>query len=525
MEPILQPQQSQEEQRKNLQAKEIVRKLFKNDYGQPFELTDGQTALFRAIYEKQHPRVQFECYTQYGKSDTVSMATLLRTTTFPEKFIILGGTKDKAGIIMGKMIKHIFENDYTLAKFVIGKDESIERIKRERSKDRVTFRVDETGSVGEVLVLSADARRKGEDAGDILIGHGGQNLIEDDAALIPDPIHGKALRMLGGHKENFLLKITNTFGRNHAYKSSIDPKFYKILIDWQQGVREGRISEEYIAEMRSILDPVMFGILYDCIYPPANMVDDQGWMVGISEEEVEAAMIRSSVDSKGHKRLGCDVAEGTNYNAFVIRTDNKAKVKDTTLEKDLMKTADRMASIMDEEHVLDLNGFIDGTGIGGGVGARVKQMGKNINSVKVGEKASEKSEADKKLDPIEFFNLRAELCWKGLQWIRQGGALERDPKWLQLTKLRYRKNENGKIQFMKKEEMRARGYLGISESTDVPDALFLTFAPTEFRFTYMPQASPVVQDPYGALLNNLPAGPATNTKQFGSASPISNMNL
>ena len=190
-------------------AFDIVKKLFKDDYGNPFEMTLGQISLFRAIYEKTHSRIQFDCYTQYGKSDIVSMAVLLRATTFPEKWPIVGATKDKASIIIGKLIKHLFENDYTLSKFQIGADESLERIKRTRSRDTLTFRVDKSGAMGTVLAMSADARRKSQDAGDILIGHGAQNLIEDDAALIPDPIHGKAMRMLGGFKDNFLLKITN----------------------------------------------------------------------------------------------------------------------------------------------------------------------------------------------------------------------------------------------------------------------------------------------------------------------------
>jgi len=80
-------------------AFDIVEKLFKNDYGEPFRMTKGQIELFRAIYERQDPRVQFDCYTQYGKSDVVSMAVLLRVSTFQEKWVILGASKDKANII------------------------------------------------------------------------------------------------------------------------------------------------------------------------------------------------------------------------------------------------------------------------------------------------------------------------------------------------------------------------------------------------------------------------------------------
>lgn len=468
-------------------AFDIVKKLFRNDYGDPFEMTEGQIGLFRAIYEKQNPRIQFDCYTQYGKSDIVSMATLLRASTFPEKWIILGATKDKAGIIMGKLIKHIFENDYTLGKFQVDEGESVEQIRRTRSKDNITFKVDDK-FIGQVITLSADARRKSADAGDILIGHGAQNLIEDDAALIPDPIHGKALRMLGGHKNNFLLKITNSFGRNHAWRSRNDPAFTKFVIDYKQGIIEGRLTEEFIREMRETLDPVMFGILYECIYPPADMMEDGGWMPLLTVEQVETAQTRL-VQSKGWKNLGIDVAEGTNFNAFVIRTDNLAVIREKSLEKDLMKTAERILQIRDEERIHDNKIRIDAVGIGAGVYARVLQLGaKNAIAFKGGEKPTEKKSHEKLLDPIEFYNLRAECYWKARQWVLEGGALEKSLDWKQLAMVRYRVTSDKKIQIMPKEEMRARALLSASESTDVADAFSMTFSPIQEVFV-MPQAS------------------------------------
>lgn len=469
-------------------AYDIVRKLFKNDYGEPFEMTPGQVSLFRAIYEKQAPRIQFDCYTQYGKSDTVSMAVLLRATTFAEKWPILGATKEKAGIIVEKLIKHVFENDYTLSKFEIGPDESIERIRRERSKDKLTFRVDDSGGIGIVIAMSADARRKSKDAGDILIGHGAQNLIEDDAALIPDPIHGKAMRMLGGHKNNFLLKITNSFGRNHAYRSRINPDFMKIVIDYKQGIAEGRITEEFIAEMRASLDPVMFGILYECVYPPADMVEDGGWMPLLTEEQVTAAMERV-VQSKGIKRMALDVAEGTNYNAAVIRTDNVARIHSKTLEKDLMKTAEKFVKDLVEERISAHNAYMDTVGVGAGVYARVRQLGMDVVSFKGGESPTEKTSIQEQSDPLDFYNMRAEVYWKLHTWILEGGALEPSPDWMQLTRIRYRVTSDKKIQIMSKEEMRVRALLSVSESTDIPDALSMTFGPSVIPFV-MPQQSP-----------------------------------
>lgn len=500
-------------------AHDIVKRLFKNDYGEPFDMTLGQTKLFRAIYEKQSPRIQFDCYTQYGKSDVVSMAVLLRVSTFAEKWIILGATKDKAGIIMGKLIKHIFENDYTLGKFQVNPDETLDMIRRNKAKDHLSFKVSNE-LFGEVITLSADARRKSDDAGDILIGHGAQNLIEDDAALIPDRIHGKALRMLGGHSGNdFLLKITNSFGRNHAYRSRYDDKFVKHVIDYKQGLSEGRLTQEFVTEMKNILDPVMFGVLYECVYPPAEMMEEGGWMVLLTEEQVKAAESRWGIQSVGMKRLGVDVAEGVNANSFVIRTDNVAWIKQKTQETDLMKTADDVLKVSRDEFISADNSFIDSVMIGSGVFARLNQLGFKLNGIKAGESAPEQARSMTMVkDPLEYYNLRAYMYWHLRSWILGGGALQPHPDWMQLTKIRYRTASDKKIQIMPKNDMRAMGYLQVTESTDSPDALSLTFAPSNI-IRINNQASSIAAPYYPGI--DGPSGPPT----FGGASPVSPMSL
>mgnify|MGYP001591217854 CR=1 FL=1 len=475
----------------DLKAYQIVRKLFKNDFGEPFEMTAGQIILFRSIYEKQNPRIQFECYTQYGKSDVVSMAVLLRASTFPEKWVILGGTKEKAGIIMGKLIKHIFENDYTLGKFQLDKKDSLEEIRRYKSKDHVNFKIDDTGKLGDVMILSAETTKKGQDAGDILIGHGAQNLLEDDAALIPDHIHGKALRMLGGHKNNFLLKITNTFGRNHAYRSSNDPLYLKIKIDYEQGINEGRITSDYVEEMRRNLDEIMFGILYKCQYPPANIVEEGDWIPLITEDLINEAQIRK-LAANGIKRLGGDIAEGGNYNAFVIRQDNYARVKEKNLEPDLMKTADKIQEIRKEEYIQLNEIFIDAIGIGSGVVSRLHQLNTDVNGIKTGEKSKKKTKIEKIENPIEYSNIRAEINWEAKLWIEHGGALEPHADWKQGTKIRYKTDGGKAIRIMSKEMMRARGLISHMESPDVWDAFVLTFAPKILQVVNAQASKPVL---------------------------------
>jgi hypothetical protein len=303
------------------------------------------------------------------------------------------------------------------------------------------------------------------------------------------------MRMLGGHKDNFLLKITNTFGRNHAYKSSSIKKYDEQKIsrpreyisdegymvyryDYTLGIDEGRITEEYIEEMRSILDKVMFGILYECVYPPTNLVEEGDWFPLITPELIEESQSRNVIPT-GIKRLGLDFAEGGNFNAFVVRYDNYAALLDKDTEPDLMKTANKVISKSREGMINDRDTFGDATGVGAGVISRLHQLNFKINGIKSGSKPAEKTAAQKLENPIEFSNLRAEINWKAKEWLEQGGALEPNGDWSQATKMRYRTEGDKKIKIMSKEMMRARGLLTQSESPDVWDGFTLTFAPKE----------------------------------------------
>ena len=205
---------------------ELVKNLYRNDYGKPFEMTAGQNEIFDAIFKKQHGRLHIMTFTQYGKSDVVSMAVLTRVATFGEKFCIVAPSQPKARIITGYLIKHIFDNEFTMSRFRIREGESMEGIRRERSKNRLTFDVG-NNQIGEVFILSAESRlTSGEDIGNALMGFGAPNVVMDEAALISDEADAKAMRMVGGFTgmgNDFVVKIGNPFTRGHFLKAYEDP--------------------------------------------------------------------------------------------------------------------------------------------------------------------------------------------------------------------------------------------------------------------------------------------------------------
>lgn len=442
---------------------QLVKSLYLDDYNNPLELTERQLELFEAIAKKKYPRLHVMAFTRWGKSMTAGIAVLTRATTFPERWAIIAGTKEKAGIIMSHVIKHLFDNEYTLAKFLPDKGESLEEIRRYRNKAHLTFKVkkDDEGRtlLGEIFIGSA------KDA----LGKGAQNVIEDESALIDDNDHSLVMRMLGDEpRANFLAKIGNPFNRNHFLKSFQDPSYHKIVVDCYEGLKEGRITQEVIDENKPYS---FFKILYECQFPSASEVDESGWMYLLTDEDIKKAIDRE-LEPAGNRRIGVDVARGgRNYNVWVLRGDNYAKVLEKNHDDDLISVGDRTVNLMEENAVLADDVYIDDAGVGGGVTDYLKSRRLKVNPVNFGERAEDS----------EFLNVRAE-CYAGkdgvASWIKQYAKLIDNKDWYELAQIRYKKDAGGKIRIEPKEDMRKRGM----ESPDVADALALTFARVKKSF-------------------------------------------
>lgn len=453
---------------------ELVKSLYKDDYGQPFKLTPIQNEIFDCIFKKQSPdgkrRIHIETYTQFGKSDTVSLAVLTRATTFPEKWAIVAPTQAKAKIIMGYVIKHLFENEYTLNRFKLKEGENADKIRRERSKNRLTFDIG-NNQIGEIFILSAESRlKRQEDVGNALMGFGAPNLVQDEAALISNESDAKAMRMVGGFTSqgtDFVVKIGNPFIRNHFLKSFESPDYHNIVVDWRKGIKEGRLTKKFVEEMRK---KPYFGVLYDCKFPAADEVDSRGWTQLISEDEVDRAMARGLEDDIQHigeKRLGNDVARGGgNLTVWVMRSMNYAEILQKSKQDNLTDIAAQTGWLMEENKIADTNVFIDDVGVGGGAVDPLQYEQKNVVGVNVGKKA---------VDTSKYVNIRAEAYWRLREWLRKGGKLSPSDDWYQLTKIKYKPDSKGRLRIMSKDEMRMQGI----DSPDVADALMLTFARRE----------------------------------------------
>lgn len=449
----------------------LVQELYHDEEGNPIVLTPGQLEIFDCIAGRMYPRVHTETYTQYGKSLSVGLGALTRVSHYPEKWTIIAPKADQAQIIMGYIIDHIFDNEMIAKKFEIDKGESAERIRRERSKNRLTFKMAD-GSIGGVQVLSAQNTRT-KNLIDAILGFGSPNVIVDESSLLQDDVFAGIIRMLGGTKNNFLMQIGNTIYRNHFFKAGKNPRYHKIHVDYRQGIREGRISKDFIQETREEMRPELFRMLYECKYPEADAVDAEGYSPLVTAAELERATAEE-VQLVGKLRAGVDAAGGgANSTVLVIRARNGAKVVFRTANGDYQVIGPRIIQYLRKYKVEPENVAVDGVGVGHGLLNYLQmEYGKGVRDINAGERAETDSDPDPMIQGLQFENLRALMAWRAGEWIKKGAKLKRDRGFTETEDIRWMVSRDKKIKVKSKQDMRKDGI----ESPDTFDALALTFA-------------------------------------------------
>jgi len=439
--------------------------MYKTPDGEPWVLTPSQCVVFEIIFKRSHPRVNLKCFTRFGKSATVALAVLTRCVTYPEKWAIVAPSSNKAHIIMGYIIDHIFDNTITESSLEIDRSESsLRRLQMERSKNRLTFNLGTKNGKplkSEIFIVSADSRNK-QNAGDAVMGLGASNVVLDESALIDNNIESKIFRMLGDDMDNFYLKIGNPFRRNHFLKSDQDPKYLSLSFDYKVGLEEGRLNEEFISEARKKPN---FDVLYENKFPASDAVDSRGFVTLITDIEFERCISNVPVEGRvGLPRLGVDVARGGgNFNVWTLRWDNYAVLLAKNQDPDTMSVATTTMQFAREHSVMEQNVFIDDNGVGGGVTDRLAQLRFFVTPVKNQESP----------DDEMFLNRRAQNYWRMRQWLIDGGKLsaEHEKEWMEILAIKYRAMDSRKIQIMSKILMAQDGI----ESPDVSDSISMTF--------------------------------------------------
>ena len=352
---------------------------------------------------------------------------------------------------MDKVIDHTFDHPDILSQLEYDKSESLERIKRKKSREHITWK-----SGGSIRILSADVRNR-KKIKEALTGHGGERIIAEEASLIPDDTWGMVMRMLGGIEGTFLLKIGNAVYRNHFYKSFKSRKYKVIVVDYKKAIKEGRFTKDYIAEMKEEMDKELFRNFYECKFPPRDEIDDKGFRFLIKEEILEKVFVKRGDVKKG--KLGGDIGEGNDESVFILRDDKLAKIEEANRIKDTMQQLPVIEKLLPK--ITD--GFVDAIGVGAGIADRCAELDYPVYGVKWGERAD---------DPTKFADKKAENFWALKEWLENGGKIIYDEKLKEeLSEIKYKIRSDKQIIMESKEELKKR----IKRSPDKADALALTF--------------------------------------------------
>jgi phage terminase large subunit len=167
----------------------------------------------------------------------------------------------------------------------------------------------------------------------------------------------------------------------------------------------------------------------------------------------------------GETTLGVDVARSIAGDVNAVCVARGGRVERFTLWRspDLMVTVGRV--IHEAGQVLPKGILVDAGGVGAGVADRLKQLRFAVEAVQFGGGAS---------DPQRFRNRRAELYWGLRELLEQGKVSlpEDDELVADLTSVRYRFTQDGRVELEPKEELRKK----LGRSPDRADALVLAVA-------------------------------------------------
>lgn len=132
--------------------------------------------------------------------------------------------------------------------------------------------------------------------------------------------------------------------------------------------------------------------------------------------------------------------------------------------------------------------FVDGTGVGGGVIDRLRQLKVPAWDIQFAGKADRSGDG---VETVRYANKRAEMWGFMREWLR-GGAIVDDRQLIEeLATPMYGYNARNEIQLERKEDIKKRG----KSSPDMADALALTFA-----YEVLPSADAGGEHRYGEPL-------------------------
>lgn len=215
--------------------------------------------------------------------------------------------------------------------------------------------------------------------------------------------------------------------------------------------------QEQLDEYGSDSDEYRFNVLGE--FPKQDGTDNEWWLPLVREDDLK---FTSDADFKP-EIMGIDPSgQWEDESLFVGRDSFKAQILGIEAKSTEKSVAGIGLTLKTNYKIDGSNIIIDNFGAWANVAKEMAMARVNTYGVNVWDKA---------YDNKRFINLRAESYWKLREWLISWWLLVNHPKWKQLTKIKYKRNLDGRIAIMSKKDMKKK----FGDSPDAADALMLTF--------------------------------------------------
>lgn len=341
------------------------------------------------------------------------------------------------------------------------------------------------------------------ETGAVISGEGGEDMgrggrsslyVVDEAAFVPNA--DAVEKALSGNTECVVwVSSVNGMGNLFARKRHSILKPHQIFrLHWRDDPRK---TEEWAqAKQASFSDPTTWASEYDIDYSASveGICIPAIWV----ESCKRIAALEPRLRAANETRLGLDVGAGKAKSVAIARSGPVVSTPRSRRDPDTTGTA-HWALDLAKELRADLLNF-DAPGVGEGVSSTLRHnevAGLDVHPINTGLPPSERTWEDERTSVEMFGNMKAEVWWlcrsaaqrthEHLLFLEGKGGKEHpvdellalpsgDPEsdalCLQLSLVKWGKNEKGKIVIEKKEALARRGIA----SPDHADALMLTWA-------------------------------------------------
>ena len=311
----------------------------------------------------------------------------------------------------------------------------------------------------------ARARTAGKDNPEAMAGLHGDYvfLLVDEASGVDDVIFRSAEGSLTG--ENTLVILISNGTRNEGYfyntHHSDKDNWNTVCFDSEESPI---VEADYVSRMEGLYsrESDEFKIRVKGKFPSSEMMGDGGWIPLITDKQI--TQVSDNVPFIGKKTMGIDPSgEGDDSSIWVCRDRFQARVVGNETTSNEKTVAKKTNDIAKELEIKPEDITTDGFGIGMNVSKELLLLDHEmaIQSINWGEKTEDEV----------YANRKAELCFRGRDWLIKGGAIAGDELKRDILSYKYKNQLNGKKIMMPKVDQKKL----LGRSPDRGDAFFLSF--------------------------------------------------